>query len=85
MIFEVHYTIFRYNVCLKEHMDLSLRLISGTKLEDIEAMERRERSRSQRNLNNNLTYSSIQLNSKLITTLFLQRIHIFSILEAPYI
>ena len=26
-----YYTFFRYNVCLEEYMDLSPRLISGTK------------------------------------------------------
>ena len=30
-IFEVHYTCFRYDICLEEYMDLSLTLISGTK------------------------------------------------------
>ena len=33
VIFEVHYTIFKYDVCLEEYMDLSTRLISGTKSE----------------------------------------------------
>ena len=33
VIFEVHYTDFRYYVCLEEYMDLSLRLINGTKSE----------------------------------------------------
>ena len=31
LIFQVHYTIFKYNVSLEEYMDLSPRLISGTK------------------------------------------------------
>ena len=33
VIFEVHYTVSRYNICLEEYMDLSLRL-SGTKSEE---------------------------------------------------
>ena len=44
VIFEVHYMIFRYYVCLEDYMDLSLRLISGTKLEHIEPMKRTKRS-----------------------------------------
>ena len=31
VIFEVHYIDIRYDVCLEEYMDLSLRLINGTK------------------------------------------------------
>ena len=46
MIFEVHYMVFRYDVCLEEYMDLSLRLISGTKSEHIELMRRTKRSES---------------------------------------
>ena len=85
VIFEVHYTVSRYSVCLEKYLDLSLRLRSGTTSEDIEPM-RRMRSRSQIFfLNNTLTYSSIQQNTKLATTLLLQWIHIFSILDAPYI
>ena len=33
VIFEVHYMGFRYDVYLEEYMDLSPRLISGTKSE----------------------------------------------------
>ena len=33
VIFEMQCMIFRYNVCLEEYMDLSPRLISGTKSE----------------------------------------------------
>ena len=85
VIFEVHYMVFKYNVCLKEYMDLSLTLISGTKSKDTKPMRRTKRSGSQKMLNNNLTYSSIKHNTKLDTTLLLQRIHIFIILEAPCI
>ena len=85
VIFEVHYTIFRYDVCLEEYMDLSPRLKSGTTSEDTKPMRRTRRSGSQKKLNNTLTYSSIHQNTELATTLLLQRIHIFSILEAPYI
>ena len=46
--FEVHYTVSRYNVCLEEYMDLSPRLISGTKLEHIEPIRRAKRSESQK-------------------------------------
>ena len=59
VIFEVYYTIFRYDVYLKEYMDLPLRLISGTKSEHIEPMRRTKKSESKKKLNNNLTYSSI--------------------------
>ena len=83
VIFKVHYTIFRYNVCLEEYMDLSSRLRCGTTSEDIKPMRRTRRSGSQqKNLNNTLTYSSIHQNIELATILFLQRIHVFSILEA---
>ena len=44
VIFEVHCTIFRYNVCLEEYMDLSPRLISGTKSEHTKPMRRTKRS-----------------------------------------
>ena len=40
VIFEMHYKVFRYDVCLEEYMDLSPRLISGTKLEHVEPMRR---------------------------------------------
>ena len=46
VIFEVHYTISRYDVCLEEYMDLSPRLISGTKSEHTEPMKRAKRSKS---------------------------------------
>ena len=49
VIFEVHYTIFRYNVCLEEYMDLSQRLISGTKSKHIEPMKRTKKSESKKN------------------------------------
>ena len=44
VIFEVHHTIFKYDVCLEEYMDLSPRLISGGKSEHIEPMRRTKRS-----------------------------------------
>ena len=53
VIFEVHHTVFRYDVCLEKYMDLSLRLRSGIKSEDTKPM-RRTRSGSQKNLNNTL-------------------------------
>ena len=40
MIFEVHYIVFRYDICIEEYMDLSLRLRGGTTSEDIEPMRR---------------------------------------------
>ena len=49
VIFEVHSTVFKYNVFLEEYMDLSPRLISGTKSENIESMRRTKRSESQNN------------------------------------
>ena len=85
VIFEMHYVVFRYNVCLEEYMDLSVRLRSGTTSKDTKPMRRTKRSGSQKKLNNTLTYSSINQNTKLVTTLLLQRFHIFYILEAPYI
>ena len=76
LIFEVYYTVSGYNVFLEKYMDLSLRLTSGTKLGDTKPMRRTRRSGSQKNkLNNDLTYSSIQQNIELATTLLLQRIH----------
>ena len=45
-IFEMHYMVSRYNVYFEEYMDLSLRLISGTKLEHTEFMRRAKRSES---------------------------------------
>ena len=54
VVFEVHYMVFRYDVCLEEYMDLSPRLISGTKLEHTELMRRTKRSESKKKkLNNN--------------------------------
>ena len=58
VIFEVHYTIFGYNVCFEENMDLSPRLTSGTTSKDTK-QGFRTRSGSQKNLNNSFTYSSI--------------------------
>ena len=50
VIFEVHYTIFRYDVCLEKYVDLSPRLISGIKLEYTKPMRRAKRSESKKNL-----------------------------------
>ena len=61
MILEVHYMVSQYNVCFEEYMDLSARLISGTKLKHTKPMKRTKRSESQKEkLNNNLIYSSVQ-------------------------
>ena len=49
VIFEVHYMVSRYDVCLEEYMDLSWRLISGTQSEDIEPVRRRKKSGSKKN------------------------------------
>ena len=49
VIFEVHYVVSRYNVCLEKYMDLSLRLRSDTMSKDIEPMRRTKRSGSQKN------------------------------------
>ena len=83
VIFEVRYLVFRYNVCLGKYMNLSPRLRSDIISKDIESMRRTRRSGSQKKLNNNLTYSSIHQNTKLATTLLLQRIQVFIVLEAP--
>ena len=48
VIFEVHYMVFRYDVCIEEYIDLSPRLRSGTTLEDIEPMRRTRRSESKK-------------------------------------
>ena len=66
-------------------MDLSSRSISGTTSKDTKHVRGIERSESKKNLNNNLTFSSIQQNIKLATTMLFQRIYIFTILEASYI
>ena len=68
VIFEVQYTVFRYNVCFEEYMDLSPTSISGTKSEHTEPMRRTKRSESKKKLNNNLTYFSIHHNIELATT-----------------
>ena len=47
MIFEIHYMVFRYNVCLEDNMDLSLRLRSGTTSKDTKPMRRTENNGSQ--------------------------------------
>ena len=57
VIFEVHYMVFRYNVCFEKYMNLSPRLRSGTTLEDTKSMRKTRRSGSKKKLNNNLTYS----------------------------
>ena len=48
VIFEVHYTVFRYDICLEEYMNLSLRLLSGTKSKHVEPMRRTKRSMSKK-------------------------------------
>ena len=48
VIFEVHYTVFRYDVCFKVYMDLSRRLISGTKSKLTEPMRKTKRSESKK-------------------------------------
>ena len=85
MILEVHQLMFKYDVCFEEYMDPLLRSVSGITLEGTKPMRKTERSGSKKNLNNNLTYLSIQKNIELATTLLLQRIQVFTILEAPYI
>ena len=42
VIFEVQYTIFGYNVCLEEYMNLSSRLISSTKSKDTTYEDKKE-------------------------------------------
>ena len=51
VISKEHCTLVRNDVCLKEYMNLSPRLRSGTTSKDTKPM-RRTRSRSQKNLNN---------------------------------
>ena len=50
MIFEVHYTIFRYDVCLEEYMDLSPRLRGGTTSKDTKPIRRIRTSGSQKKI-----------------------------------
>ena len=38
VIFELHHTVSKYNVCLEEYMDLLVRLRSGTTFEDTKSM-----------------------------------------------
>ena len=76
---------FRYDVCLEEYMDLSPRLRSGTTSKDTKPKRQQGVVGVKRKLNNNFTYSSIQQNIELATTLLLQKIYVFTILEAPYI
>ena len=46
MIFEVHHMVFKYNVCLKEYIDLLLRLVNGNILKDIEPLRRIGKNKS---------------------------------------
>ena len=46
--FEVHYTVFRHDVCFEEYMDLSPRLISGSKSKHTKPMRRTKRSESKK-------------------------------------
>ena len=48
VIFKVHYTVLRDDICLEEYMDLSPRLISGTKSEYKEPMRRTKKSESKK-------------------------------------
>ena len=48
VIFEVHHTVLRYDVCLEKYMDLLVRLRSGTTLKDTKPMRRTRRSESQK-------------------------------------
>ena len=48
VIFEVHYMVFRCNVCLEEYMDLSSRLKNGTRSEVTKPMRRTRRGGSQK-------------------------------------
>ena len=48
VIFEVHYIVCRYNVCLEEYMDLSLGLINGTKSKHTKPMRRAKRSENKK-------------------------------------
>ena len=51
VIFEVHSTLLKYNVCLEENMDLSSRLISGTKSKHTEPTRRTNGNESRKNKN----------------------------------
>ena len=84
MIFKVHHTIFGYDVCPKEYTNLLSRSISGITSKDIESMKDREEKELENNLNNNLTYSLKQQNI-FASSLLLQGIQVFTILEAPYV
>ena len=48
VILGLHYKVFRYNICLEEYMDLSTRLISGTKSKYTEPMRITKRSESKK-------------------------------------
>ena len=83
----VHYMLQLSNMVQFQSLYVP-RLVSDTTLEDIAPMRRTKRSGSQKNLNNNLTYNSIQQNKDLATTLLLHTptgIKVFTILEALYI
>ena len=70
--------VSEYDVYLEEYMDLSPTLINGTKVEHKEPIRRTKGSENKKKVNNNNpTYSSMQKNTKLTTTLLLQRIHVF--------
>ena len=86
VIFEVYYMTFRYDVFLDEYIDLSLKSISGSTLEDnIEPMKRIEKKGSKKkSFNNNLIESSIQQNIECVTTLILQSFHIFVCICSHY-
>ena len=89
VIFEVHHTVSRYNVCLEKYMDLSLRLRIGTTSEDIEPIRRTRRSESQKKqkiiLSHTPQYSKIQNWLQPCFYKGFTYFHVFSVLEAPYI
>ena len=68
--FAVHYTIFRYDVCLEEYMDVSPRLRKWQYIRRYKTYEKdKEECESKKELNTTLTYSSIHQNIELATTL----------------
>ena len=88
VIFEVHHTVSRYNVCLEKYMDLSLRLSNGTTSEDIKPMKKTRKSGSQFFLiilSHTPQYSKIQNWPQPCFCKGFTYFHVFLILEAPYI
>ena len=89
MIFEVHHTISKYDVCLENYMDLSVRLRSGTTSKDAKPVRRTRRSGSQFLkkiiLSHTPQYSKIQNWLQPCSSKGFMYFHVFPILEAPYI